>query len=160
MYLVLKTKPLAALQRAQEIQAIDPLTAYYTKMAAVMEGIAIPSRHPDIASLINKVMGDLEAAKPKLTLSGGDSDRFHVEAFALKVFAGADRLDRGGKRDDSTMKRFFAASQFFRVCLIACVLACPFARLFVCLFVCCSIDIVRKEEHVTNETSHSKIRSR
>jgi len=102
-------------QRAAEIQAVDPLTAYYTRMCAVQEGIKIPQRHADISALIGKVMAEMEASKPGLALGGVESDRFHVEALALRVFAGADKLDRAGRRDETTKKRYFAAKVFFQV---------------------------------------------
>ncbi len=44
-----------------------------------------------------------------------ESDKVHCEAFALRIFGNADRVDRMGKADANTSKAFYAASIFFDV---------------------------------------------
>ncbi len=43
--------------------------------------------------------------------------RFHCEAFALRIFANADKVDCAGRADANTAKAYYAASFFIEVCV-------------------------------------------
>ena len=103
------------LQRAEEVQRVDPKVAYYCRMRAVEEGLGLPERSAAVTALLGSVMTKLEQAKAE-GLELGDEDSVHVEGFAVGVFARADKADRAGVADLNTAKAFYAASVFLEVC--------------------------------------------
>jgi hypothetical protein len=78
------------------------------------QAISIPRRAKEVSALVSAVIAKLEKDKAVLALDK-DADRMHCEAFALRVFANADRNDRAGRRDLGTAKAFYAASCFLDV---------------------------------------------
>ena len=103
------------LQRAEEVQRVDPKVAYYCRMRAVEEGLGLPERSAAVTALLGSVVTKLERAKAE-GLELGDEDSVHVEGFAVGVFARADKADRAGVADLNTAKAFYAASVFLEVC--------------------------------------------
>ncbi|KAL6759310.1 Vta1 like-domain-containing protein [Haematococcus lacustris] len=102
------------LQRAQEIANVDPKVAFYCRMYAVDQALQLEKRHKDINGLVASTLASLEKSKLTLTLDQ-ESDRYHCESFALKIFSNADRTDRAGRADVNTAKAFFAASFFLEI---------------------------------------------
>lgn len=103
------------MQRAQEIERVDPKTAYYTRMTAVTEGMKIPNRSAEITSVLGSVMGKLEATKATANVGDEELDKAEVTKFCLKLFTGADKYDRSGRRDEGVLKRFMHCKVFFKV---------------------------------------------
>ncbi|QDZ20775.1 vacuolar sorting-associated VTA1 like protein [Chloropicon primus] len=103
------------LQRAEEVQKVEPRIAYYCRLYAVEEGLKLQNREKAIDELLFSVMDKLEAYKSKNKLDP-EEDKLHLEGFALKIFDRADRVDRAGRADMSTCKTFYAASVFMEVC--------------------------------------------
>ncbi|GJP29466.1 hypothetical protein CLOM_g16739 [Closterium sp. NIES-68] len=103
------------LQRADELQKHDPLVAYYCRLYATEKGLKLPSkeRSRETNDLLLSTLARLEKDKAALQLSPEDS--LHVEGFAQRVFAKADKQDRAGQADISTAKTFYAAGLFFDV---------------------------------------------
>ncbi|XP_062228789.1 protein HOMOLOG OF MAMMALIAN LYST-INTERACTING PROTEIN 5-like isoform X2 [Phragmites australis] len=103
------------LQRADELQKHEPLVAYYCRLYAMEKGLRIPQKERTkiTNSILVSLMNQLEKDKKSLTL--GPDDHFHVEGFALNVFAKADKQDRAGRADINTAKTFYAASIFFEI---------------------------------------------
>ena len=103
------------LQRAEEVQKVEPRIAYYCRLYAVEEGLKLQNRDKAIDELLFSVMDKLESYKSKNTLVP-EEDKLQLEGFALKIFDRADRVDRAGRADMSTCKAFYAASVFMEVC--------------------------------------------
>lgn len=102
------------LQRAEEIQQVEPKVAYYCRMYAVDQGLRIPKRVKEIDGLINAALRQLEKDKPKLQIDLAN-DKYHCENFAMNIFDRADRTDRAGRADLNTSKAYYAASIFFEI---------------------------------------------
>lgn len=81
---------------------------------ASLQGMAFPKRAKPITDIIMATMSELEKAKPSLVLDP-ESDKFHCEGFAQKIFNNADRTDRAGKATENTSKAFYAAALFLGV---------------------------------------------
>ena len=103
------------LQRAEEVQKVEPRIAYYCRLYAVEGGLKLQNRDKAIDELLFSVMDKLESYKSKNTLVP-EEDKLQLEGFALKIFDRADRVDRAGRADMSTCKAFYAASVFMEVC--------------------------------------------
>lgn len=103
------------LQRAEEVQKVEPRIAYYCRLYAVEEGLKLQNRDKAIDELLFSVMDKLESFKSKNALVP-EEDKLQLEGFALKIFDRADRVDRAGRADMSTCKAFYAASVFMEVC--------------------------------------------
>ncbi len=132
----------AGLQRAQEIQQADPKVAYYCRLYSVeqvldlglpvifggvnvglqpchsltsgTQALKFPQRSKELNALVVATLGQLEKDKAKLTLEP-EEDKLHCEAFALRIFANADKVDRAGKATENTSKAYYAASIFIEV---------------------------------------------
>jgi hypothetical protein len=100
-------------QRAEEIERVEPRVAYYCRMYAVEQGLALPSRSPQIDGLLGALLSKLE--KDKAAINPGGDDAGHCEKFALTLFARADKADRAGRADKTTAAAYYAASIFFEV---------------------------------------------
>ncbi|KAJ9531220.1 hypothetical protein QJQ45_006662 [Haematococcus lacustris] len=79
-----------------------------------LQALQLEKRHKDINGLVASTLASLEKSKLTLTLDQ-ESDRYHCESFALKIFSNADRTDRAGRADVNTAKAFFAASFFLEI---------------------------------------------
>ena len=102
------------LQRAEEVQKVEPKVAYYCRLYAVEEGLKLQNRDKSIDELLFTVMDKLEAFKKSNQLDA-EEDKLHLEGFAIKIFSRADRVDQAGRADMSTCKAFYAASVFLEV---------------------------------------------
>merc|ERR1719248_397988 len=103
------------LKRAEEVERADALVAYYCRLRAAEEGLALEDRAPETTELLGEVLGKLEAAKEVLELEE-EADRMHCEGFAMSIFEKADRADRAGAASLGTAKAFYASSVFMEVC--------------------------------------------
>merc|ERR1719321_186431 len=103
------------LKRAEEVERVDALVAYYCRMRVAEEGLALDDRAPETTELLGEVLGKLEAAKEGLELEH-EADRMHCEGFAMSIFEKADRADRAGAASLGTAKAFYASSVFMEVC--------------------------------------------
>ena len=81
------------LQRADEMAKADPKVAYYW-LYAVEEGMKIPDKSTELGEMLSLLVRQLEATKQAAGLLGAEEDEAHVENFALKIFAKADRFVR------------------------------------------------------------------
>ena len=87
-----QAKPLLPfLQRADEMARADPKVAYYCRLYAVEEGMRVPNKSPELNEMLGLLLRQLEETKPSAGLLGAEDDEAHVENFALKIFAKADR---------------------------------------------------------------------
>lgn len=82
------------LQRADEMAKADPKVAYYCRLYAVEEGMKIPDKSTELGEMLSLLVRQLEATKQAAGLLGAEEDEAHVENFALKIFAKADRFVR------------------------------------------------------------------
>lgn len=78
------------------------------------QAMKLPQRHKSINDLLIATMSQLEKDKQKLALDP-ELDKPHLETFALKIFANADKVDRAGRANENTAKAFYAASIFMDV---------------------------------------------
>ena len=87
-----QAKPLLPFQqRADEMARADPKVAYYCRLYAVEEGMRVPNKSPELNEMLGLLLRQLEETKPSAGLLGAEDDEAHVENFALKIFAKADR---------------------------------------------------------------------
>lgn len=101
------------LQRADEIGKVEPKVAYYCRLYAIQQGLALETRSPQIDGVLKALLSKLEKEKTTVTLGEGDSQ--YCENFAITVFTRADRVDRAGHADKNTAMTFYAASIFFEI---------------------------------------------
>ncbi|KAL0054499.1 hypothetical protein WJX82_009819 [Trebouxia sp. C0006] len=101
------------LQRADEIGKVEPKVAYYCRLYAIQQGLALETRSPQIDGVLKALLSKLEKEKTTVTLGEGDSQ--YCENFAITVFTRADRTDRAGRADKNTAMTFYAASIFFEI---------------------------------------------
>ncbi|KNE58200.1 hypothetical protein AMAG_05012 [Allomyces macrogynus ATCC 38327] len=103
------------IQRAREMAPRDPAIAYWCKMHAVRQALQLASTVPQIKPWLLAAMDALEAEKKSLAgneLITNETAAFaHIETFALKIFAAADREDRA----DRASIPFLAACNYFEV---------------------------------------------
>ncbi|KAJ3361141.1 hypothetical protein GGF32_007696 [Allomyces javanicus] len=107
------------IQRAREMAPRDPAIAYWCKMHAVRQALQLASTVPQIKQWLLAAMDALEAEKKSLAgneLITNETAAFaHIETFALKIFAAADREDRADRASMRTAKTFLAACNYFEV---------------------------------------------
>ena len=105
------------IERANELQAKDPIVAYHCRLYALQEAMKVRSAgglpKEDMGFVIG-LMDALEAEKG--ALGEMDSPAALVENFAQDLFQRADDADRAGKWDMRTGKAFLVASQLISVC--------------------------------------------
>ncbi|BDA46061.1 probable vacuolar protein sorting-associated protein VTA1 homolog at N-terminal half [Coccomyxa sp. Obi] len=101
------------LQRADEVTKIEPKVAYYCRMYAVEQGLALENRSPQIEGVLGALLAKLEKDKP--FINSGPDDQQYCENFAVKVFNRADKVDRAGRADKSTATTYYAASVFIEI---------------------------------------------
>jgi hypothetical protein len=80
-----------------------------------VQALKFEKRAKEIDGLVRAAIMSLEKDKAKLAPVDRDQDRIHCEAFALKIFGNADRVDRLGRSDANTAKAYYAASYFLEV---------------------------------------------
>ena len=110
-------------QRASQCESVAPIAAYYTRYAGMMKGLEFKAAmHPDIQAVLFAMMSKLEQDKSKMGLAGsgeGDAakkadEEEELRAFALKVFAIADRTDQMGARDAKLLNKYMSARTFLQ----------------------------------------------
>lgn len=108
------------MQRAGQCESVAPIAAYYTRYAGLLKGMSLKPRHPDIEAVLVAMMTKLEADKVRLGLAGENDpqkkaqDEEELRAFALKVFAIADRTDQMGARDAKLLNKYMSARTFLQ----------------------------------------------
>jgi vacuolar protein sorting-associated protein VTA1 len=103
------------LDRAQEIETINPKIAYYCRLYALEQAVKLGQKnlHPMINTVILAVSDNLAKARPTLDLNR-HTDGAECEQWAALVFARADKNDRTGNHAVAR-NTFVYASQFFDV---------------------------------------------
>ncbi|WIA08906.1 hypothetical protein OEZ85_008325 [Tetradesmus obliquus] len=105
---------LPILQRAEEIQSVEPRMAYYCRLYAIKRGLELPKPTKEISGLIKATFLQCEKDKPAVK-PDEEADRAYCENFALNVFRRADRVDRAARADMNTCKAYYAAAIFLQV---------------------------------------------
>mmetsp|Transcript_45029 Transcript_45029/g.86078 ORF Transcript_45029/g.86078 Transcript_45029/m.86078 type:complete len:442 (-) Transcript_45029:786-2111(-) len=103
------------LQRAEEVAKFDPKVAYYCRMQAVVQGMAMKPLDKITSALLSATLKQLEVDKAKANLDSVEVDQHHCEEFAVKVFRKADNQDRAGRANVDTAKTYYAASIFMEM---------------------------------------------
>ena len=103
------------LKRAAELDRARPKIAYYCRLYAVMSGLRMENRSPEVNEMMSDAMEKLERAKATMKDLDEVQDEVTCESFALEIFDKADRADRAGSRGITTAKMYYAASIFFNV---------------------------------------------
>lgn len=105
---------LPILQRATEIEAMEPRVAYYCRLYALKRALELPNPAEPIQGLVKALFDQCEKDKPKVSPNEA-ADREYVKNFALTVFGRADKLDRARRADINTAKCYYAAAIFLQV---------------------------------------------
>jgi vacuolar protein sorting-associated protein VTA1 len=86
---------------AMDLEAADPIVAYYCKLYGVQEGFGLVKKAPesaDVASVKQFLMGELSSLESLKAnaLQGQSNDDMHphVENFILSMFARVDKDER------------------------------------------------------------------
>ena len=107
------------LQRAEELKGADPKVAYYCRVFAMEEGLKVSDKSGEMIATLGSLMETLERTKPDAGLVSPEEDCAYCENFALRIFAKADALDRGGgagrTKTAKTAKMLYVASVFFEI---------------------------------------------
>ena len=110
------------LQRAEELKGADPKVAYYCRVFAMEEGLKVSDKSGEMIATLGSLMETLERTKPDAGLISPEEDCAYCENFALRIFAKADALDRGGTtaaagraKTAKTAKMLYVASVFFEI---------------------------------------------
>ena len=107
------------LQRAEELKGADPKVAYYCRVFAMEEGLKVSDKSGEMIATLGSLMETLERTKPDAGLVSPEEDCAYCENFALRIFAKADALDRGGgagrPKTAKTAKMLYVASVFFEI---------------------------------------------
>ena len=107
------------LQRAEELKGADPKVAYYCRVFAMEEGLKVSDKTGEMIATLGSLMETLERTKPDAGLISPEEDCAYCENFALRIFAKADALDRGGgagrAKTAKTAKMLYVASVFFEI---------------------------------------------
>ncbi|KAJ3165226.1 hypothetical protein HDU88_004309 [Geranomyces variabilis] len=107
------------LQRAAELQAKEPIVAYYCKFFAAKLALERGTRTDSEKKYLTAIMLELE--QDKTNLAGNEAitndvvGYAHIENFALRIFFNADTEDRDGRASKKTAKTFLAASMFLEL---------------------------------------------
>lgn len=81
---------------------------------ALPQAFTFPQRSKDVNELVSIALSQMERGRETLALDK-ETDTYHCESFALKIFNHADKMDRAGRSDMGTAKAFLAASYFIEV---------------------------------------------
>lgn len=104
------------LQRAEELESVQPVVSYYCRVYALdILGTARANggQSPELDTRLIAELGKAEGQKKTLDLSQGGEV---TEGFALQVFEAADAKDRAGTTDEASKKQFYVAGLFLDVC--------------------------------------------
>lgn len=110
-----KKRILPFLDRAQEVETIQPKIAYYCRLYALEKAVGMgqDTLDPKIRDLLLVLANKLAATKPQLGINEA-ADQPECEKWASMVFAKADKNDRAGHYAIAR-KSFFYSTQFFEV---------------------------------------------
>ncbi|SHO78636.1 Uncharacterized protein MSYG_2983 [Malassezia sympodialis ATCC 42132] len=107
------------LQRAKEVERVDPVIAYWCKYYAAQIGIEKGTGHAEAQAFLLQFMDELEQLKGTLSeneaVTNDAIGQTYIENFALQIFLGADNEEREGKASRSTAQSFLAASKFLEL---------------------------------------------
>ncbi|MBW0551994.1 hypothetical protein O181_091709 [Austropuccinia psidii MF-1] len=107
------------LQRAKEMDKVDPVIAYWCAFHAAQTSLSIRPVDNQSREFIMRLLDLLEHAKIKLSdhdaITNNLAASAYVENFALRIFDSADDENRSGLSTRSTAQRFLAAACFLEV---------------------------------------------
>ncbi|KAG5370253.1 Vacuolar protein sorting-associated protein VTA1-like protein [Yarrowia sp. C11] len=116
------------LAKAKETQTADPIISYHCKLYAAQQIVdqGLHQKDTEAAIFTGNLLDEIEKLKeedPVLVSEKGQAviaddtvASSYVEAFALKIFARADKQVREKSSSKATAQMFFAAATFFEVC--------------------------------------------
>ncbi|EFP79332.1 uncharacterized protein PGTG_05653 [Puccinia graminis f. sp. tritici CRL 75-36-700-3] len=107
------------LQRAKEMEKVDPVISYWCAFHAAQTCMSIGHNEPESREFLMRLLDLLEHAKTQLSENDAITNNLaataYVENFALKIFDGADKEDQQGLSTRTTAQRFLAAACFLEV---------------------------------------------
>lgn len=115
------------LAKAKETQTADPIVSYHCKLYAAQQIVdqGLHQKDTEAAIFTGNLLDEIEKLKeddPVLSSEKGQAvinddtvASSYVEAFALKIFARADKAVREKTSTKATAQMFFAAATFFEV---------------------------------------------
>lgn len=104
--------------RAREVEADEPIVAYYCSYYSLTKAIELRDASDDSANrFVTGLLEKCETLKKSLPPDNG-THRGIVEEFALRVFERADNEDRADHATKATARTFYAAMCFFEVCSV------------------------------------------
>ncbi|CAG5131278.1 unnamed protein product [Candidula unifasciata] len=110
----LKPVVLKYLRVATEHDKRDPVIAYYCRLHAMQQGMAIDKTSPEARKFLVALMDYLEKSKLQLkdeeAIHNNVCGQAHVENYALKLFLFADNEDRAGRFGKNVIKAFLTSS--------------------------------------------------
>ena len=113
-------KPIAHLLKlAQEHETRDPVVTYWARLAALQSGMKMDKASKEALALLLPLMDWLEKEKKVLKENEAVSNEVvasaHVENYAMKLFAWADKQDRAAVFNKNVVKIFYTSGQLFEV---------------------------------------------
>ncbi|PLW25667.1 hypothetical protein PCASD_25331 [Puccinia coronata f. sp. avenae] len=107
------------LQRAKEMEKVDPVISYWCAFHAAQTCMSIGHTEPESREFLMRLLDLLEQAKTQLSENDAITNNLaataYVENFGLKIFDGADKEDQQGLSTRTTAQRFLAAACFLEV---------------------------------------------
>ncbi|KAH9460057.1 hypothetical protein MJO28_004282 [Puccinia striiformis f. sp. tritici] len=107
------------LQRAKEMEKVDPVISYWCAFHAAQTCMSIGHNQAESRDFLMGLLDLLEHAKSQLSDNDAITNNLaataYVENFALKIFDGADKEDQHGLSTRTTAQRFLAAACFLEV---------------------------------------------
>ncbi|KAH9441852.1 hypothetical protein Pst134EA_032187 [Puccinia striiformis f. sp. tritici] len=102
------------LQRAKEMEKVDPVISYWCAFHAAQTCMSIGHNQAESRDFLMGLLDLLEHAKSQLSDNDAITNNLaataYVENFALKIFDGADKEDQQGLSTRTTAQRFLAAA--------------------------------------------------
>ncbi|KNZ57110.1 hypothetical protein VP01_2239g5 [Puccinia sorghi] len=107
------------LQRAKEMEKVDPVISYWCAFHAAQTCMSIGHNEPESREFLMRLLDLLEHAKAQLSDNDAITNNLaataYVENFGLKIFDSADKEDQQGLSTRATAQRFLAAACFLEV---------------------------------------------
>eukprot|EP00095_Tigriopus_kingsejongensis_P001060 snap_masked-scaffold631_size122145-processed-gene-0.18 protein:Tk01060 transcript:snap_masked-scaffold631_size122145-processed-gene-0.18-mRNA-1 annotation:"vacuolar protein sorting-associated protein vta1-like protein" len=113
-------KPVAHyLKTATEHENRDPVIAYWSRLAALQNGMRLDRSSTEAKAILLPLMNWLEAEKKVLAGNEAITNDLvasaHIENHAMKLFTWADQQDREGHFNKNVVKAFYTANILFDV---------------------------------------------
>lgn len=113
-------KPIAhSLKTASEHENRDPVVTYWCRLAALQSGLKLDKASKEAKAVLIPLMDWLEREKKLLAANEAITSEVvanaHIENYAMKLFAWADRQDRDGQFNKNVVKSFYSAGILFDV---------------------------------------------